>query len=163
MVHPAFAFECLEPPGPRRRASGRWRARWSSAVSTRKAQQVRCESSVQLSPVSVANLYVSLGAAWKTFHDAGSKGVISKARTHLNERNVYLATNRGYSTASKTIKAANVFPDIPKETFCRNDSSIAASPRFRTGQSYTGNLLRRCYVSTSRTDGNRTVGLSEPN
>ena len=69
--------------------------------------------------VSCTKLYVSLGARLENIVMLDSKGVISKARTDLNEQKRYFATDRtDIHTLEEAIKGADVFRDYPKETFC---------------------------------------------
>ena len=62
------------------------------------------------SAVSCTKLYVSLGARLENIFMLDSKGVISKARTDLNEQKRYFATDRtDIHTLEEAIKGADVF------------------------------------------------------
>ena len=97
------------------------------------------------SAVSCTKLYVSLGARPENIVMLDSKGVISKARTDLNEQKRYFATGRtDIHTLEEAIKGADVFPGIiqrKRSVAGHGTQHGSVSYRFRTGQSYTGNLL----------------------
>ena len=83
------------------------------------------------SAVSCTKLYVSLGARLENIVMLDSKGVISKARTDLNEQKRYFATGRtDIHTLKKPSKVPTYSWDYPKETFCRRNMvrSMAPSP-----------------------------------
>ena len=114
------------------------------------------------SAVSCTKLYVSLGArlAWIMLV---LKGVISKARTDLNEQKRYFATDRTDIHATEAIKDADVFLGLSKH-FVAGYGAQHGSDAYRLcpGKPDAGNLLRRRHGSPSgRIDGNRTFGLSQ--
>lgn len=118
------------------------------------------------SAVSCTKLYVSLGARLENIVMLDSKGVISKARTDLNEQKRYFATDRtDIHTLAEAIKGADVFLGLSKGMYylriwCAAWLRCLSSLPWQTRP---GNLLRRCHGCPSRrVDGNRTFGLSEP-
>ena len=83
------------------------------------------------SAVSCTKLYVSLGARLENIVMLDSKGVISKARTDLNEQKRYFATDRtDIHTLEEAIKGADVFLGLSKGNVLSQDMvrSMAPSP-----------------------------------
>ena len=83
------------------------------------------------SAVSCTKLYVSLGARLENIVMLDSKGVISKARTDLNEQKRYFATGRtDIHTLEEAIKGADVFLGLSKGNVLSQDMvrSMAPSP-----------------------------------
>ena len=83
------------------------------------------------SAVSCTKLYVSLGARLENIVMLDSKGVISKARTDLNEQKRYFATDRtDIHTLEEAIKGADVFLGLSKGNILSQDMvrSMAPSP-----------------------------------
>lgn len=83
------------------------------------------------SAVSCTKLYVSLGARLENIVMLDSKGVISKARTDLNEQKRYFATDRtDIHTLAEAIKGADVFLGLSKGNVLSQDMvrSMAPSP-----------------------------------
>ena len=83
------------------------------------------------SAVSCTKLYVSLGARLENIVMLDSKGVISKARTDLNEQKRYFATDRtDIHTLEEAIKGADVFLGLSKGNVLSQDMvrSMASSP-----------------------------------
>lgn len=83
------------------------------------------------SAVSCTKLYISLGARLENIVMLDSKGVISKARTDLNEQKKYFATNRtDIHTLAEAIKGADVFLGLSKGNVLTQDMvrSMAKSP-----------------------------------
>ena len=83
------------------------------------------------SAVSCTKLYVSLGARLENIVMVDSKGVISKARTDLNEQKRYFATDRtDIHTLEEAIKGADVFLGLSKGNVLSQDMvrSMAPSP-----------------------------------
>ena len=74
------------------------------------------------SAVSCTKLYVSLGARLENIVMLDSKGVISKARTDLNEQKRYFATDRtDIHTLEEAIKGADVFLGLSKGNVLSQD------------------------------------------
>lgn len=98
-----------------------------------------------LLPYRVQNYTVSLGARLENIVMVDSKGVISKARTDLNEQKRYFATDRtDIHTLAEAIKGADVFLGLSKGNVLSQDMvrSMAASPIvFGTCQPDTGDFL----------------------
>ena len=92
-----------------------------------------------------------------------SKGVISKARTDLNEQKRYFATDRtDIHTLAEAIKDADVFLGLSKGNTLSQDMVRSMAPMLSSlpGKPDPGNLLRRRHGSPSgRIDGNRTFGF----
>lgn len=83
------------------------------------------------SAVSCTKLYISLGARLENIVMLDSKGVISKARTDLNEQKSFFATNRtDIYTLEEAIKGADVFLGLSKGNVLSQDMvrSMANSP-----------------------------------
>ena len=83
------------------------------------------------SAVSCTKLYISLGARLENIVMLDSKGVISKARTDLNEQKKYFATSRtDIHTLAEAIKGADVFLGLSKGNVLTQDMvrSMAKSP-----------------------------------
>ena len=83
------------------------------------------------SAVSCTKLYVSLGARLENIVMLDSKGVISKARTDLNQQKRYFATDRtDIHTLEEAIKGADVFLGLSKGNVLSQDMvrSMAPSP-----------------------------------
>ncbi|MBD3591949.1 NADP-dependent malic enzyme [Bacteroides sp. GM023] len=83
------------------------------------------------SAVSCTKLYVSLGARLENIVMVDSKGVISKARTDLNEQKRYFATDRtDVHTLEEAIKGADVFLGLSKGNVLSQDMvrSMASMP-----------------------------------
>lgn len=83
------------------------------------------------SAVSCTKLYVSLGARLENIVMLDSKGVISKARTDLNEQKRYFATDRtDVHTLEEAIKGADVFLGLSKGNVLSQDMvrSMASMP-----------------------------------
>ena len=83
------------------------------------------------SAVSCTKLYISLGARLENIVMLDSKGVISKARTDLNEQKKYFATSRAdIHTLAEAIKGADVFLGLSKGNVLTQDMvrSMAKSP-----------------------------------
>lgn len=83
------------------------------------------------SAVSCTKLYVSLGARLENIVMVDSKGVISKARTDLNDQKRYFATDRtDIKTLEEAIKGADVFLGLSKGNVVSQDMirSMATSP-----------------------------------
>ena len=83
------------------------------------------------SAVSCTKLYVSLGARLENIVMLDSKGVISKARTDLNEQKRYFATDRtDVRTLEEAIKGADVFLGLSKGNVLSQDMvrSMASMP-----------------------------------
>lgn len=83
------------------------------------------------SAVSCTKLYISLGARLENIVMLDSKGVISTARTDLNEQKKYFATNRSdIHTLAEAIKDADVFLGLSKGNVLTQDMvrSMAKSP-----------------------------------
>lgn len=83
------------------------------------------------SAVSCTKLYISLGARLENIVMLDSKGVISKARTDLNEQKSFFATNRtDIHTLEEAIKGADVFLGLSKGNVLSQDMvrSMANSP-----------------------------------
>ena len=83
------------------------------------------------SAVSCTKLYVSLGARLENIVMLDSKGVISKARTDLNEQKRYFATDRtDIHTLEEASKGADVFLGLSKGNVLSQDMvrSMAPSP-----------------------------------
>ncbi len=83
------------------------------------------------SAVSCTKLYISLGARLENIVMLDSKGVISKARTDLNEQKKYFATDRtDIHTLAEAIKGADVFLGLSKGNVLTQDMvrSMASHP-----------------------------------
>lgn len=83
------------------------------------------------SAVSCTKLYISLGARLENIVMLDSKGVISKARTDLNEQKSYFATDRtDIHTLAEAIKGADVFLGLSKGNVLSQDMvrSMAKQP-----------------------------------
>lgn len=83
------------------------------------------------SAVSCTKLYISLGSRLENIVMLDSKGVISKARTDLNEQKKYFATSRtDIHTLAEAIKGADVFLGLSKGNVLTQDMvrSMAKSP-----------------------------------
>ena len=81
------------------------------------------------SAVSCTKLYVSLGARLENIVMLDSKGVISKARTDLNEQKRYFATDRtDIHTLEEAIKGADVFLGLSKGNVLNQDMVRSMAP-----------------------------------
>ena len=81
------------------------------------------------SAVSCTKLYVSLGARLENIVMLDSKGVISKARTDLNEQKRYFATDRtDIHTLEEAIKGADVFLGLSKGNVLSQDMVRSMAP-----------------------------------
>lgn len=83
------------------------------------------------SAVSCTKLYIALGARLENIVMLDSKGVISKARTDLNEQKKYFATDRtDIHTLEEAIKGADVFLGLSKGNVLSQDMvrSMASHP-----------------------------------
>ena len=81
------------------------------------------------SAVSCTKLYVSLGARLENIVMLDSKGVISKARTDLNEQKRYFATDRtDIHTLAEAIKDADVFLGLSKGNTLSQDMVRSMAP-----------------------------------
>lgn len=81
------------------------------------------------SAVSCTKLYVSLGARLENIVMLDSKGVISKARTDLNEQKRYFATDRtDIHTLAEAIKGADVFLGLSKGNVLSQDMVRSMAP-----------------------------------
>lgn len=81
------------------------------------------------SAVSCTKLYVSLGARLENIVMVDSKGVISKARTDLNEQKKYFATDRtDIHTLEEAIKGADVFLGLSKGNVLSQDMVRSMAP-----------------------------------
>ena len=81
------------------------------------------------SAVSCTKLYVSLGARLENIVMLDSKGVISKARTDLNEQKRYFATDRtDIHTLEEAIKDADVFLGLSKGNVLNQDMVRSMAP-----------------------------------
>ena len=81
------------------------------------------------SAVSCTKLYVSLGARLENIVMVDSKGVISKARTDLNEQKRYFATDRtDVHTLEEAIKGADVFLGLSKGNVLSQDMVRSMAP-----------------------------------
>ena len=83
------------------------------------------------SAVSCTKLYVSLGARLENIVMLDSKGVISKARTDLNDQKRYFATDRtDVYTLEEAMRGADVFLGLSKGNVVSQDMirSMAAQP-----------------------------------
>ncbi len=101
-------------------------------VADKKIEEVKIVvNGAGASAVSCTKLYVSLGARLENIVMLDSKGVISKARTDLNEQKRYFATDRtDIHTLEEAIKGADVFLGLSKGNVLSQDMvrSMAASP-----------------------------------
>ena len=83
------------------------------------------------SAVSCTKLYIALGARLENIVMLDSKGVISKARTDLNEQKKFFATDRtDIHTLEEAIKGADVFLGLSKGNVLSQDMvrSMASHP-----------------------------------
>ena len=81
------------------------------------------------SAVSCTKLYVSLGARLENIVMLDSKGVISKARTDLNEQKRFFATDRtDIHTLEEAIKGADVFLGLSKGNVLSQDMVRSMAP-----------------------------------
>ncbi|MDR3118573.1 MAG: NADP-dependent malic enzyme [Mediterranea sp.] len=101
-------------------------------VAGKKIEEVKIVvNGAGASAVSCTKLYVSLGARLENIVMIDSKGVISKARTDLNEQKRYFATGRtDITTLEQAMKGADVFLGLSKGNVVSRDMirSMAASP-----------------------------------
>ena len=100
------------------------------------------------SAVSCTKLYVSLGARLENIVMLDSKGVISKARTDLNEQKRFFATDRtDIHTLEEAIKGADVFLGLSKgnvlsQDMVRSMTGISSSSfRRRSISKHSGALM----------------------
>ncbi|MGN0037251.1 MAG: NADP-dependent malic enzyme [Bacteroidaceae bacterium] len=101
-------------------------------VAGKKIEDVRIVvNGAGASAVSCTKLYISLGARLENIVMLDSKGVISKARTDLNEQKRYFATDRtDIHTLAEAIQGADVFLGLSRGNVLSQDMvrSMAPSP-----------------------------------
>lgn len=101
-------------------------------VAGKKIEEVKIVvNGAGASAVSCTKLYIALGARLENIVMLDSKGVISKARTDLNEQKQFFATDRtDIHTLEEAIKGADVFLGLSKGNVLSQDMvrSMASHP-----------------------------------